>query len=152
MNPELAAGLWKSLEGGVFIGLSAILLLIFHGRIAGISGIVNGIIHWHQSDSKWRVYFVLGLLLGGVFVKALAPESFDIRVAQPMLLVVAGLAVGFGTVLGSGCTSGHGVCGVSRASKRSLIATLIFMVSGMVMVALLRWCGVLPEVLTEVAS
>jgi len=120
-----------SLIGGMLIGLSAATLLYFQGRIAGISGIVGGLLQPRQGDTGWRAAFVLALLLGGVGGAFILPNAFEMRLERSLgALVVAGLLVGFGTRLGSGCTSGHGVCGVSRISKRSLVATLTFMALG----------------------
>jgi len=118
-----------SLIGGVLIGLSATGLLLFNGKIAGISGIVGGLLApLEPGDRGWRVGFVAGLLAGGAGIAARAPELFAMGVERSTgALVVAGLLVGFGTRLGGGCTSGHGVCGISRGSKRSIAATLTFM-------------------------
>jgi uncharacterized membrane protein YedE/YeeE len=117
--------------GGVLIGLAATLLLLFNGRIAGISGIVGSLPWAKPGDRSWRALFVAGLLAGGVVMLAVAPSTVDPAVNRPWpALVVAGLLVGIGTRLGSGCTSGHGICGLSRFSKRSLVAVLVFMTSG----------------------
>jgi len=124
-----------SLIGGGLIGLSATGLLLFNGKIAGISGIVGGLLTpLAARDRGWRIGFVGGLLVGGAVMAARAPELVAITVERsPAAVVVAGLLVGFGTRLGSGCTSGHGVCGISRGSKRSIAATLTFMaVAGIV--------------------
>ena len=114
--------------GGLLIGSAAALLLLANGRVAGISGIVGRALVPGVGETRgWRVAFVLGLPLGAALVAALAgPLEVDIE-ASPRTLVAAGLLVGFGTRLGSGCTSGHGVCGLSRGSSRSLVATLTFM-------------------------
>jgi len=114
--------------GGLLIGTSAALLLVFNGRIAGISGIVGSTLGTQDEDRGWRLAFLAGLLLTGLVAYRVTPEAFG--TGSPLstpLLVVAGLAVGFGTRLGGGCTSGHGVCGMSRLSGRSLAATMIFM-------------------------
>lgn len=119
----------SSLAGGVMIGLAATGLLLFNGKIAGISGIVGGLLERRPAgDAKWRAAFVGGLLAGGVALRLAAPDLVAIAVDRSWAaLVAAGLLVGFGTRLGNGCTSGHGVCGLSRGSKRSFAATLTFM-------------------------
>ena len=129
----------SALTGGVLIGLSASLLLLFNGRIAGISGIVGGLLQRYKSgEFAWRAAFVLGLIMAPVLYQAFSelPES-HIDSDWPTL-VLAGLLVGFGSRLGSGCTSGHGVCGISRRSPRSIVATLTFMGMGFVTVYLVR--------------
>lgn len=129
----------SALIGGLLIGLSASLLLLFKGRIAGISGIVGGLLQRKESgDFAWRIAFVLGLILAPIGYRAFSalPEShID---ASWGVLVLAGLLVGFGTRYGSGCTSGHGVCGISRLSPRSIVATLIFMGIGFLTVFVVR--------------
>ena len=128
-----------ALCGGLLIGLSAAVLLLFNGRIAGISGIVGGLLQRYKAgDLAWRVAFVLGLLLAPALYRVFGelPESrIDADLAT---LVVAGLLVGFGSRLGSGCTSGHGVCGLSRLSPRSMVATATFMATGFITVYLIR--------------
>jgi uncharacterized protein len=128
------------LLGGVLIGASASLLLLFNGRTAGISGIAGGLFTPTKGDSGWRFAFVAGLLGGGVLLQVLSPAAFGVKSASPALgmTVVAGLLVGFGTRLGSGCTSGHGICGISRGSLRSIVATLTFMATGVLTVLALR--------------
>ncbi|MFI5444249.1 YeeE/YedE family protein [Polaromonas sp. UC242_47] len=124
MHPYL-----QSLVGGLLIGLASWLLLASLGRIAGISGIVSGLLSRDRSDVAWRWAFLAGLVLAGAATAAwLQPPATPLRPLA--LLLVAGLLVGFGTVLGSGCTSGHGVCGLGRRSLRSLVATLTFMGAG----------------------
>jgi uncharacterized membrane protein YedE/YeeE len=128
---------WMPLLGGVLIGLSAVGLLLFNGRIAGVSGIVGGLLQRFNPDSLWKAAFVGGLLVGGAVMAALQPEAFANTLTRSSgALVIAGLLVGFGARLGSGCTSGHGVCGMSRFSIRSTIATVTFMSAGAVMVVL----------------
>jgi uncharacterized membrane protein YedE/YeeE len=122
---------WSALAGGSLIGASASLLLLLNGRIAGISGIVGGLVHPRAGDVAWRLYFLAGLLVGGLVLLASRPSAFGAPVVSLPLTLVAGLLVGFGTRLGSGCTSGHGVCGVSRLSLRSIVATAIFVATGM---------------------
>ena len=128
-----------ALCGGLLIGLSASVLLLLNGRIAGISGIVGGLLQRYKAgDLAWRVAFVLGLVLAPVLYRLFGelPES---RIdAGWAMLVVAGVLVGFGSRLGSGCTSGHGVCGLSRRSPRSLVATATFMSAGFMAVYLVR--------------
>ena len=120
-----------SLIGGMLIGLSATLLLLFNGKIAGISGIIAGTLSPAKNDTLWRIVFVAGLLVGGFLLRLLSPQTFVIGITRSWsALVVAGLLVGFGTRLGNGCTSGHGVCGLSRFSQRSLIATVTFIATG----------------------
>jgi len=120
-----------SLIGGMLIGLSASMLLLFNGKIAGISGIIAGILSPAKNDTLWRIVFVAGLLVGGFLLRLLSPQTFVIGITRSWsALVVAGLLVGFGTRLGNGCTSGHGVCGLSRFSQRSLLATVTFIATG----------------------
>ncbi len=129
----------RALLGGAVIGASAIALLAANGRIAGVSGIVGGLLGRPNAESGWRVAFVAGLVGGGVLVRALVADAFQGLATTPaVVLVVAGLLVGFGASLGSGCTSGHGVCGVSRLSPRSLVATLTFMAAGVATASLVR--------------
>ncbi|MFY1830423.1 YeeE/YedE family protein [Myxococcus fulvus] len=119
------------LLGGVLLGLGAALLLLFNGRIAGISGITGGLFAPSSGDTGWRVAFIGGLMLGGVVLAAVRPAVLGAPVLTGVgTPLIAGLCVGFGTRLGSGCTSGHGVCGLARGSKRSLVATLTFMAAG----------------------
>ena len=128
-----------ALSGGLLIGLSAAVLLLFNGRIAGISGIVGGLLQRYKAgDFAWRMAFVLGLVLAPSLYRVFGelPESqID---AGSATLVLAGLRVGFGSRLGSGCTSGHGVCGLSRRSPRSMVATATFMATGFITVYLIR--------------
>src|ERR671917_379177 len=127
----------SGLIGGLLIGLSTVLLILFNGRIAGISGIVGGLLARKGSEIGWRAVFVVSLLLGA-FVYMLATDGalpVNVQASMPVL-VVAGLLVGFGTRLGSGCTSGHGVSGIARFSRRSIVATSVFMGAGIVTVFL----------------
>ena len=128
-----------ALAGGAMIGFAAVLLLAFNGRIAGISGILDGIFSAYPADEKrWRMVFIGGLIIGGFLVFLLRGGALvEIR-AQGIRLVVAGLLVGFGTRMGSGCTSGHGVCGLARRSKRSLAATTIFIGTAVLIVFIRR--------------
>ena len=127
-----------SLEGGILIGVAAAMFVLLNGRIAGISGIVGGLLRPGQDELVWRAAFVLGLVGAPAIWRLLAAlPSISIE-ASWRSLVAAGLLVGIGTRFGSGCTSGHGVCGLSRLSPRSLVATLTFMAAGFATVFLLR--------------
>lgn len=129
---------WTSLAGGMLIGLSAAMFLLFNGRIAGISGILGGLLQWPTGDLAWRIAFLLGLV-GAPLVYGLFAPLPTVQVdAGAITLVAAGLLVGIGTRYGSGCTSGHGVCGLSRRSPRSLVATVAFMVAGFLTVFIVR--------------
>jgi uncharacterized protein len=131
------------LVGGVLIGFSVSLMLLWNGRVTGISGIVNGVLNPIKGDTSWKWYFLGGLLLGGALIKFVLPTAFSGQLETEIwTVVVAGLLVGFGTILGSGCTSGHGICGISRLSPRSIVATLVFISAGIVIVAFLRRIGV----------
>ncbi len=130
-----------ALAGGALIGLSASVLLMVTGRVAGISGIVGGLMSSDRKsgDASWRLAFVIGLLAGGVALYALRPQSFEGGpTVSPLLIALAGLFVGVGTTLGNGCTSGHGVCGMSRLSKRSIVATCVFMATGIIVTFVVR--------------
>lgn len=130
---------YLSAFGGVLIGLSAVLLMWSVGRIAGISGIVAGAALEHAGERNWRLVFLAGLFLGGFIAAYFTGALDEVRpILSTPMLVVAGLVVGIGTSMGSGCTSGHGVCGISRLSVRSIVATLVFMTSGFVTVFVLR--------------
>lgn len=129
---------WSALAGGMLIGLSAAMLLLLNGRIAGISGIVGGLLRPARGDTGWRVAFVLGLLLAPAAYALFAPLPVAHVGAGLPTLVAAGLLVGLGTRYGSGCTSGHGVCGLSRLSMRSLVATSAFMAAGFITVFVTR--------------
>ena len=129
---------WTAALGGLLIGLAASLLRLSNGRIAGISGICGGLLARSTGDHGWRLCFLAGLPLGALAVGAFRGGLPIQIVASPAALVVAGLLVGFGTQLGNGCTSGHGVCVLARGSRRSLAATLTFMASAAVTVFLAR--------------
>jgi uncharacterized protein len=121
----------SALVGGLLIGSAATLLLWLNGRIAGISNIANGLLEWKPGDLLWRLLFLGGLVAGAGVIYALFGGAPVVRPSFPAwLLGIGGVLVGFGTSLGSGCTSGHGVCGLGRLSVRSLVATLIFLVTG----------------------
>ncbi|MGX4643700.1 YeeE/YedE family protein [Massilia sp. SYSU DXS3249] len=129
---------WTALAGGMLIGLAAALLILFNGRIAGISGILGGLLRVQPGDAGWRIAF-LGGLMAAPLVYGLAASLPEVTVeAGTGTLVAAGLLVGVGTRYGAGCTSGHGVCGVSRTSPRSLAATAAFMFAGFVTVYIAR--------------
>ncbi len=127
------------LLGGVIIGAASALLLLFNGRIFGVSGIIGGSLKPSQGDTAWRLMLIFGLLLGGLMFRfvdtSVFPATFSRSVA---MIAVAGVLVGFGSRLGNGCTSGHGVCGVARLSPRSLFATGVFTIFGMLAVFLIN--------------
>ena len=131
---------YASLIGGVMIGLAALLLMLAHGRVMGVSGILGGIVMPSgKSDIGWRVLFVIGMLAGPFAVIHLLDRPVDIMpAASGMILPVAGFIVGLGTAIGSGCTSGHGICGLARLSPRSLVAVGAFMAAGIATVLLVR--------------
>ena len=129
---------WQSAAGGLLIGLSAALFVLFNGRIAGISGILGGLLRASRGDVGWRVAFIAGLV-GAPLLYGLFATLPDVQVdAGYGALAAAGLLVGIGTRYGSGCTSGHGVCGISRLSPRSLVATGLFMAAGFLTVFVAR--------------
>ncbi|WP_198591732.1 YeeE/YedE family protein [Vibrio sp. 10N.286.49.B3] len=128
---------WDSLFGGVLLGISATILLLFNGKIAGISGILSGLLTPKSQNFSWQLIFILGLVAGGttgVYLFGLdVPTSYA---TSPIGLVIAGLLVGLGTRIGNGCTSGHGICGIGRGSKRSIVATMTFMLTAAIVVFL----------------
>ena len=130
---------WASLAGGILLGVASAAFILLHGRILGISGILGGLLRPRAGDAGWRISFILGLLAAPttywLLTGASVPATID---ASWGAVVLAGLLVGVGTRYGAGCTSGHGVCGLSRLSPRSLIATLAFMAAGFVTVFILR--------------
>lgn len=129
---------WTSLSGGLLIGLAAALFILFFGRVLGISGIVGGLLRPATDDIGWRVAFILGIFAAPwVWLLLADPVNVTIEANTPTL-IIAGLLVGLGTRFGSGCTSGHGVCGLSRLSPRSLVATLGFMAAGFITVYIVR--------------
>ena len=131
---------WASLGGGLVLGIAASLLMLLDGRVLGISGILGGLVVPRAGDAGWRLAFLLGLAVSPVVFSAIAPASLVTPriVAGTPVLLASGLLVGLGTRYGAGCTSGHGVCGLSRLSPRSLVATLCFMASGFLTVGLVR--------------
>ncbi len=128
----------SSLVGGALIGLAAALLLLLNGRVAGVSGILGGLLRCGVGERLERVAFLVGLVAGPVLFTLVAHRPAILVEASPWTLIIAGLLVGYGTRLGSGCTSGHGICGVARLSLRSLIATALFIAAGMATVYLMR--------------
>jgi uncharacterized membrane protein YedE/YeeE len=129
---------WTALAGGALIGVAAAILLMFNGRIAGISGILGSLLTTRGADFPWRIAFIGGLILAPVLWLMAGPlPAIEINAGYPVL-ICAGLLVGIGTRYGSGCTSGHGVCGLSRFSPRSLVATLSFMAAGFITVYIVR--------------
>jgi uncharacterized protein len=129
---------WSSLAGGILLGLASALFILLNGRVLGISGILGGLVRPRAGDIGWRLAFVAGLLVAPTLWHLFAqPPAFRME-ASAAVLVAAGLLVGWGTRYAAGCTSGHGVCGLSRLSRRSLAATLTFMAAGCVTVFLVR--------------
>ncbi|GAB6262550.1 YeeE/YedE family protein [Photobacterium sp. CCB-ST2H9] len=129
---------WSALIGGFVLGGSALMLLLLNGRIAGISGIVSGAMQVSDPNAKWRWMFILGLILGPLLAAPFGlvlPEHID---ASWSVILIGGLLVGAGTRIGSGCTSGHGICGIGRLSPRSVVATLTFMAVAIVVVFVVR--------------
>jgi uncharacterized protein len=129
---------WSALAGGIMLGLASALFILLNGRILGISGIVGGLLRPKPKDVGWRLSFLLGLLVAPVLYQLLVGPVVARIEADWAAVVLAGVLVGFGTRYGSGCTSGHGVCGMSRLSPRSLVATLAFMGAGFAMVFVMR--------------
>lgn len=121
---------WSSLSGGILIGLAASMMILMNGRIAGISGIVGSISSAHRADILWRVAFIAGLVISPFLYGMLGnTPQFNLD-ASNLQIVIAGLLVGLGSRFGSGCTSGHGVCGIARLSVRSIVATVVFISAG----------------------
>lgn len=119
---------WESLFGGLLLGISATILLLVNGKIAGISGIMNGIMSPKKGDYSWRLLFAVGMIAGGLIsvlmLGVAVPSTANLSLG---MVIAAGLLVGIGTRLGNGCTSGHGICGMGRLSERSIVATCVFM-------------------------
>jgi len=135
LEPNIAGGI----VGGLLIGLASVLLLVSSGRIAGISGILGGLYgKWTETERLWRLVFFSGLLTGAGWVSIMTGGLPIALQSEGIELVIAGILVGFGTRLGGGCTSGHGICGLARRSKRSFTATVTFMVTAMVTVYLIK--------------
>ena len=129
---------WSSLTGGIVLGVASALFVLMNGRILGISGIIGGLVKRRPGDSGWRIAFVLGLLAAPTAWSLFAPPAAARIDAGWLTVVAAGLLVGIGTRYGAGCTSGHGVCGLSRLSPRSLAATIAFMAAGFATVFVVR--------------
>ncbi len=134
---------WASLFGGMLLGLSAALLMLFSGKIAGISGTIGGLLNPQKHESSWRAAFLSGMILSVVLLTPFGFSLPDVSDKNILVVSLAGLLVGFGTRLGNGCTSGHGIIGIGRFSKRSLYATCAFMISAAAVVLLRRLFGVL---------
>ena len=127
------------LTGGILIGIAASMMLLFSGKIAGVSGIFGGMLFQQGEERAWRLSFVAGLIAGGILLYILNAEFFENTSGRDLIsLTVAGLLVGIGTRVGGGCTSGHGVCGIGRLSGRSIVATVTFVFAGMVVVAFIQ--------------
>lgn len=132
---------WSSLSGGIILGVASALFILINGRVLGISGILGGLLPPQSGDTFWRIAFLAGMFAAPWLFNTLAPAEFISTPqidADTVMLVIAGLLVGIGTRYGSGCTSGHGVCGLSRMSPRSLVATISFMAAGFVTVFVIR--------------
>ena len=128
------------LTGGILIGISASMMLLFSGRIAGVSGIFGGMLFQQGKERAWRLSFITGLIGGGILLYAINAEFFENSSGRGLLAVnIAGFLVGIGTRIGGGCTSGHGVCGIGRLSVRSIVATVTFVFAGMVAVVLVKF-------------
>ena len=130
-----------ALYGGILIGIASAILMLFNGKIFGISGIVGGILKPEKNETLWRILAVLGMILGAFITSKLLGSPEKVVTVKTPVLIIGGLLMGYGARLGSGCTSGHGVCGLSRFSVRSLFSVLTFMGSGMVFVFLARTFG-----------
>ena len=127
------------LTGGILIGIAASMMLLFSGRIAGVSGIFGGMLFQQGKERAWRLSFITGLIAGGILLYTINTEFFENSSGRGLLAVnIAGLLVGIGTRIGGGCTSGHGVCGIGRLSVRSIVATVTFVFAGMVTVVLVK--------------
>jgi len=134
---------WSALVGGGLLGLSAALLMLFTGKIAGISGIIGGLLNPQQHEASWRAAFLTGMILSFLLLDPFGFSFPDTTSSSIIVVSIAGLLVGFGTRLGNACTSGHGIIGIGRFSKRSIVATLAFMASAMFVVFVRNQLGVL---------
>lgn len=132
---------FSALIGGALIGVAASVLYALNGRVAGISGMLGGVLRPQPGEAAWRVLFLGGLLLGGAATAAFLPGAFAPSPRALGVVAMAGVLVGVGTRIGNGCTSGHGVCGISRLSPRSLVATLTFMATGVLAATVMRSLG-----------
>ncbi len=134
----------RAIIGGSLIGLAASFIFVFTGRITGLSGIIYESVVVIKGENHWRWSFLSGLLGGGILLRLFSPHVLVSTLQTPApILVIAGLLVGFGTRLGGGCTSGHGVCGVARLSKKSIVATAVFLITGMLVATLVKKAGFL---------
>lgn len=125
----------NAISGGLLIGVAVSIMLLFNGRVTGISGIIGGLLETKTLDKSWRILFLAGLVSGGLILKVIYPDAFIIlSSANHYDYFIAGFLVGFGTLLGNGCTSGHGVCGLSRLSVRSFVSTITFIFFGIISV------------------
>jgi uncharacterized protein len=129
---------WSALFGGLLIGAAAAVLVLGTGRILGAAGVFAGLLSPGNNDQRWRLSLIVGLLLAPIFMKIVGSDARPYLNASWPVLIIAGLLVGFGTRLGSGCTSGHGICGIARLSRRSFVATALFMLSAVLTVFLTR--------------
>ena len=129
-----------ALIGGAIIGIAVSLMLVFNGRVTGISGIISGVLSPKKYDTSWRILFLIGLLSGGIVLRFIEPQAFQNESHNMSIYdyAFAGILVGFGTLLGNGCTSGHGVCGISRFSVRSILATIVFISFGILSVLIFK--------------
>lgn len=137
----MTSAYWIALAGGGLIGLAATILWISLGRVAGVSGVWGEILAPATRERGWRIAFVVGMVVAGVVVSLVSPTAITRSPAPLAVVAIGGLLVGFGTRLGTGCTSGHGVCGLSRFSRRSLVAVMTFMLTGGITVAVVRTLG-----------
>jgi len=129
----------SALIGGAMIGLSAVLLMALNGRVAGISGIFGGLLQFQKGEMGWRLAFITGLLIGPFILPVVTGTPVPhFMPSSTSLMAIGGFIVGFGTAMGGGCTSGHGVCGMARGSKRSFIATVTFMITGFATLYVIR--------------
>ncbi len=134
---------WSALAGGALLGLSASLLMLFAGKIAGISGIIGGLLTPQKGEFKWRLAFAVGMVISLFILIPFAIELPELVNQPPVYIVIAGILVGFGTRLANGCTSGHGIIGMGRFSKRSVVATCVFMTVAAFVVLLRQQFGAL---------
>lgn len=137
---------YSALAGGIMIGLSVTIMLLFNGRITGISSMLSELLSPSSGEWPWRLVFIMGMMLGTLFYITVFSEPLIAQRDLPFsLLIIAGFLVGFGTRLGNGCTSGHGICGIARRSPRSIIATMVFMTSGGITVFIMRHIVGMPS-------
>ena len=132
---------WQSFFGGMLLGVSAVILMLFIGKTAGISGIINGVIKREKQEFGWKIAFLVGMVVSGFILSLLGVTLPAISEQNIGIVLIAGLLVGFGTRLGNGCTSGHGIVGMGRFSKRSIYATCVFMISAIIVVFIRRLLG-----------